>query len=128
MLSIGAGTGAVLLLRWYWWRINAWSEISAMIAAAVVSLFLQSSYGPHWDSDNPQQFAYLMLTTVAITTVAWLTVTFLTPPESMETLTAFYRRVHPAGPGGQPWRQKQAPLDGMKVWACNSSIGYWAAC
>ena len=55
----GAGTGTVLLLRWFWWRINAWSEISAMIAAAAVSLFLQSSYGPQWDSDDPQQFAYL---------------------------------------------------------------------
>jgi Na+/proline symporter len=99
LMVTGAGTGTVLLFRWFWWRINAWSEISAMIAAAAVSLYLQSNYGPHWDSDDPQQFAYLMLTTVAITTVAWLAVTFLTPPEPMEKLAAFYRRVHPAGPG-----------------------------
>ena len=73
-----------------------------MIAAAAVSLFLQSSYGPHWNSDDPQQFAYLMLTTVGITTVAWLVVTLLTPPEPREKLVAFYRRVRPAGPGWRP--------------------------
>ena len=49
----GAGTGTVLLLRWFWWRINAWSEISAMIAAAVVSLFLQSPYGRNGTAMNP---------------------------------------------------------------------------
>src|SRR6201991_3752335 len=102
LLVTGAGTGTVLLLRWFWWRINAWSEISAMIAAAVVSLYLQSSHGPHRDSDNTQQFAYLMLTTVGITTVIWVIVTLLTPPETMETLVGFYRRVHPAGPGWAP--------------------------
>jgi Na+/proline symporter len=99
LMVTGAGTGTVLLLRWFWWRINAWSEISAMIAAAAVSLFLQSRWGPQWNSDDPQQFAFLMLTTVGLTTVAWLAVTLLTASEPPETLITFYRRVHPAGPG-----------------------------
>src|SRR4249920_895839 len=66
LLVTGAGTGTVLLLRWFWWRVNAWSEVTAMIVAAAVSLFLQLRW--NWDSDDPRQFAYLMLTTVAITT------------------------------------------------------------
>ena len=100
LLVTGAGTGSVLLLRWYWWRINAWSEVSAMIVAAVVSLTLQ--VGWHWNSDDPTQFAWLMLTTVAITTVGWVVTTMVTSPEPMETLVAFYRRVRPAGPGWEP--------------------------
>jgi Na+/proline symporter len=102
LLVTGAGTGTVLLLRWFWWRINAWSEIAAMVSAAAVSLVLQSSYGPRWNSDDPKQFAWLMLTTVAVTTIAWLTVTWITPPEPTEKLVAFYRRVRPAGPGWRP--------------------------
>ncbi len=97
LLVTGAGTGTVLLLRWFWWRINAWSEVSAMITAAAVSLFLQLVL--KWDSDKPREFAYLMLVTVAITTVVWVTVTMLTPAEPIETLTKFYRRVRPEGPG-----------------------------
>jgi len=102
LLVTGAGTGTVLLLRWFWWRINAWSEIAAMVSAAAVSLFLQSSYGPNWNSDDPKHFAYLMLTTVGLTTVTWLAVTFMTAPEPQDKLVAFYRRVRPAGPGWRP--------------------------
>jgi len=97
LLVTGAGTGTVLLLRWFWWRINAWSEVSAMIAAAVVSIFLQVSL--KWDSDNPKQFAYLMLVTVGITTLVWVVTTYLTSPEPNEKLIAFYSRVRPEGPG-----------------------------
>ena len=97
LLVTGAGTGTVLLLRWFWWRINAWSEVSAMICAAVVSIFLQ--LGLKWDSDQPRDFAYLMLVTVGITTIVWILVTMLTRAEPMEKLVAFYRRVHPEGPG-----------------------------
>jgi Na+/proline symporter len=97
LLVTGAGTGTVLLLRWFWWRINAWSEVSAMLTAAAVSLFLQLVL--KWDSDKPRDFAYLMLVTVAITSVVWIAVTLLTPAEPIETLTAFYRRVRPEGPG-----------------------------
>jgi solute:Na+ symporter, SSS family len=97
LLVTGAGTGTVLLLRWFWWRINAWSEVSAMITAAVVSLFLQLYL--KWDSDNPKQFAYLMLVTVGITSAVWISVTFLTRAEPTETLVNFFRRVRPEGPG-----------------------------
>ena len=97
LLVTGAGTGTVLLLRWFWWRVNAWSEVSAMITAAVVSIFLQ--LGLKWDSDRPTDFAYLMLVTVGITTVVWIAVTMLTRAEPAEKLIAFYRRVRPEGPG-----------------------------
>lgn len=100
LLVTGAGTGTVLLLRWFWWRINAWSEVTAMSVAAAVSLFLQLYLD--WDSDQPRDFAYLMLTTVGITTVAWLAITLLTPAEPTEKLINFYRQVRPEGPGWRP--------------------------
>ena len=103
LLVTGAGTGTVLLLRWFWWRINAWSEVSAMITAAIISILLQVVLG--WDSDRPRDFAYLMLVTVGITTIVWVAVTFVTQPEPREKLIAFYRRVHPEGPG---WTQVAA--------------------
>src|SRR5712671_647376 len=94
LIVTGAGTGGVLLLRWYWWRINAWSEVSAMISGFVVSVALQLIFG--LDTDQPKQFAWIMITTVAITTVVWLATTYLTKPESSQTLTAFYRRTRPS--------------------------------
>ena len=100
LIITGAGTGAVLLLRWYWWRINAWSEVAAMIAAFVVSVGLQTIGG--LDSDRPLDFAHIVLITVAVTTVVWLAVTFLTRPESEQTLLAFYRRTRPSRAGWGP--------------------------
>src|SRR6266705_1799033 len=96
LLVTGAGTGTVLLLRWFWWRINAWAEVSAMVVAAVVSLSLQ--IGLKWDGDRPRDFAYISIVTGALTTIGWLAVTFLTVPEPKEKLVAFYHRVHPDGP------------------------------
>ncbi|MHB9014246.1 MAG: sodium:solute symporter family protein [Ignavibacteriaceae bacterium] len=93
LMAIGAGTGLVYILRWFWWRINAWSEISAMIAAFTISLTLQ--FGFHFNENDPRQFAYLLLITVAFTTAIWVTVTFLTSPEPDEKLLSFYRRVRP---------------------------------
>src|SRR5580692_7648449 len=100
LLVTGAGTGLVLLLRWYWWRINAWSEISAMIAAFVTSLGLQI-FG-RLDSDKPVDFAWIMIITVSVTTVVWLAVTFLTQPESNDTLVKFYKRARPGIAGWKP--------------------------
>jgi solute:Na+ symporter, SSS family len=97
LLVTGAGTGTVLLLRWFWWRVNAWSEVSAMITAAIVSIFLQVVV--KWDSDRPRDFAYLMLVTVGITTIVWVVATMITSPEPNEKLIAFYNRVRPEGPG-----------------------------
>jgi len=94
LIALGAGTGGVFILRWFWWRINAWSEVSAMAASFVVSLLLR--FGLGWSTDDPRQFAWTVLVTVGVSTAAWLTVTALTPPEPEETLLAFYRRVRPS--------------------------------
>jgi hypothetical protein len=99
MLAFGSGTGLVLILRWYWWRINAWSEIAAMAGSFVTSIVLLYVVG--LDPDEPLQFAYLMLGTLAVTTIAWVTATFATKAEPDATLIAFYERVRPGGPG---WR------------------------
>ena len=100
LIVTGAGTGGVLLLRWYWWRINAWSEVSAMITAFVVSVFLQVAFG--YDTDQPKQFALILITTVAVTTIVWLAVTYLTAPEPQEKLLAFFRRTRPSRSGWAP--------------------------
>ena len=93
LAALGAGTGAVFMLRWFWWRINAWTEIVAMVASLaaflVVSRFIEEN-------------EYRLAVVAAITIAAWLTATFLTRPESKETLEAFYRRVRPGGPGWKP--------------------------
>lgn len=100
LLSMGAGTGLVLILRWYWWRINAWSEIVAMAASLIASLVLQHVVG--LDPSTPRGFAHLMLGTLAITTVSWVAATYATKPEPIETLKSFYARVRPAGSGWAP--------------------------
>jgi Na+/proline symporter len=97
VLTLGAGTGLVYILRWYWWRINAWSEIAAMSAALVVSTGL--TWGGIFDSGTPAGFAQTILTTVAITTVVWLIATFATSAEPQDKLITFYELVRPAGPG-----------------------------
>jgi Na+/proline symporter len=100
LVVTGAGTGSVLLLRWYWWRINAWSEVSAMISAFIVSASLQTVW--KLDTDKPVEFAWIMIITVAITTVVWLATTFLTKPEPENVLVAFYARTRPSVFGWGP--------------------------
>ncbi len=95
LMAVSAGTGGVLIMRWYWWRINAWSEISAMSASLVVSLILQRAY--HMSADKPLDYAHMILITVGVTTATWLAVTFLTAHEPMDKLIDFYRRVRPPG-------------------------------
>jgi Na+/proline symporter len=99
LLALGAGTGLVLILRWYWWRINAWSEISAMIASFVLSVLAFRYVPPRFAANDPNTLAVIMLITVAGSTVVWVVTTFATRPESDATLQAFYRRVRPGGPG-----------------------------
>jgi Na+/proline symporter len=99
LLALGSGTGLVLILRWYWWRINAWSEISAMIASFVVSVTAINMIKPRFPAGDLRADAWVMLVTVAISTVVWLGVTFATKPEPDRVLEAFYRRVRPGGPG-----------------------------
>src|SRR5579884_1807424 len=93
VLNIGFGTGAVYILRWYWWRINAWSEISAMIAAAVMTFVL---HGVQFAGNSALVYAKSALITGGVTTLVWIVATLVTPAESQETLVAFYRRVHPS--------------------------------
>ena len=107
LLALGSGTGLVLILRWYWWRINAWSEISAMIASFVVSLIALSAVKSRMPADSPLIQTYVMLITVAISTVVWVSVTYLTRPEPDSKLESFYQRVRPGGPG---WRRTAATL------------------
>ncbi|MGH7605469.1 MAG: sodium:solute symporter family protein [Gemmatimonadaceae bacterium] len=99
LLALGSGTGLVLILRWYWWRINAWSEISAMIASFIVSLAAITWIKPHFADTDFSGDAWVMLVTVVISTIVWLVVTFATNPEPDATLESFYRRVRPGGPG-----------------------------
>jgi solute:Na+ symporter, SSS family len=102
LLALGSGTGLVLILRWYWWRINAWSEISAMIASFAVSLTAMPLVKRQLPADSPLIQSYVMLITVAVSTAVWLSVTFLTAPEPESKLEAFYEKVRPGGPG---WRR-----------------------
>ncbi len=109
LLALGSGTGLVLILRWYWWRISAWSEITAMVVSGVVSTtafaLLRNPYAktdPRFGGEEFRVQAVVMLLTVAVSTVAWVAVTFLTKPESDEKLAAFHERVRPGGPG---WRR-----------------------
>jgi Na+/proline symporter len=91
ILEAGAGLGLVLILRWFWWRLNAWSEISAMVAPLLVTAYIKR----YTDIQFPQSLFYI----VGVTTVAWVAVTLLTPPVEPATLERFYRRVRPGGPG-----------------------------
>jgi Na+/proline symporter len=129
LIALGAGTGSVFILRWFWWRINAWSEVSAMAASFVTSLTLQ--FGFKLNSDDPREFAYTVLITVACSTVVWLTVTFLTPPENRETLLAFYRRVRPSaamwGPIAKEAKDVTPTRDGLfnlMDWAAGCAFVY----
>jgi SSS family solute:Na+ symporter len=99
LLALGSGTGLVLILRWYWWRINAWSEISAMVSSFVVSLLAINLLKPRFPAGDLRADAWVMLVTVGVSTVVWLVVTFATKPEPDRVLEAFYRRVRPGGPG-----------------------------
>ncbi len=93
LLQIGAGTGLIFILRWFWWRINAAAELTAMVVSFVIALVLQTSIGD--DMATWEQ----LLWGVGLTTLAWLVVAFLTPPTDDQVLFQFYRKVRPGGPG-----------------------------
>ena len=110
LLQIGAGTGLVFLLRWFWWRINTWSEISAMVISFVVAVyfgFFHTQLGfARW---NPSAE---LVVGVAVTTVGWLVVTFLTPPVNTETLRDFHKKIRPLGRGWDAVVPDGTDLDG----------------
>lgn len=104
LLSVGAGTGLLFMLRWYWPRINAWSEITAMVVSFIVSLALQFHPGaaglPNW---------LALVIGVGITTLAWVAVTLITPATDRSVLTEFCRRIQPAGIGWREYWNTAAP-------------------
>jgi Na+/proline symporter len=130
LLTIGAGTGLIYLLRWYWWRINAWSEITAMIASFVVAapLFLYNQSQP---PEAQLSDSFVLLICVAVTTTAWVLATFLTRPPDRAMLIRFYERTRPAGPG---WRAvaadaslappEQSIARGLAGWALGCGMVY----
>jgi len=124
LIGLGAGTGLVYILRWYWWRINAWSEVVAMIASFVTFTLVGGTLGlvlsrlgivsspdaltPAFIRDaGANRDAVVLLVTVLVTTAAWITATFVTKPEPTPVLEAFYKRVRP---GGKGWRHISEPL------------------
>ena len=117
VLNIGFGTGAVYILRWYWWRINAWSEISAMIAAAATTLVLRSVA---FSGSSALVYAKSALVTGGITTLVWVAATFITKPESEATLVGFYRRVHPTVYGWKPIARLVPELPEVRDVAANA--------
>ncbi|MBU2501548.1 Na+:solute symporter [bacterium] len=120
LLSFGAGTGLIYLLRWYWWRINAWSEIAAMGGSFLVTLaiFLLRRAGA-W---NPGTDATL-LWTVGLTTLIWLLVTYATPPVDRATLAGFVRRIRPAGPGWRDLGRGEGSPDQLPLALLSWSLG-----
>ncbi|MFV1449068.1 sodium:solute symporter family protein [Maribacter sp. HS] len=102
LLAFGAGTGLIFILRWFWWRINAWSEITAMFASGIISIILKlTPVGAYLFATEtgllPDWSEYIFI--VVVTTIIWLIATFMTQPESNETLRSFYRKIQPGGPG-----------------------------
>ena len=144
-----AGTGLIFILRWFWWRINAWSEISAMIVSGIVSLLFSSEaistalFGNEGMMPNWAKFPMV----VFITTVVWLLVTFITKPEKVKVLQSFYEKTQPGGPGWSKiiqealkeniiLKEKENPwsvpsgilamlLGCVLIYSCLFTTGYW---
>ena len=123
LMSVGAGTGLIYLLRWFWWRINAWSEIAAMASSFAVSigLFVAQKLGATISATA------VLLVTISVTTVCWVAATYLTRPTDAATLERFYRLVRPAGPGWRVVRQ-QAQLPPSPDSLPNALLGWVLGC
>ena len=120
LLQIGAGTGMIFLLRWFWWRINAWSEISAMVMSFAVALWFQ--FG-HEAAGLPALHPSLQLVIgVTLTTVVWLAVTFATAPTDTATLQDFYDRIRPFGRG---WARVVQVQDSPVAGSVTAALGCW---
>ena len=98
LLQIGAGTGSIFILRWFWWRVNAYSEITGMIVSFVIALFFEFT---DLGLEDHQKLVY----GVAITTISWIVVTLLTRPTDTKTLASFYNTVTPYGKGWNPFKK-----------------------
>ena len=133
ILQVGAGTGLLYLVRWFWWRVNAWCEVAAMASSFLVSIgFLALAR-----AGSPVSTHVALVLTVAITTVCWVVTAFVTPPTDRDVLIAFYRKVRPVGPGWKPIRdivgvdadahaaRDSIPL-GLLGWSAGSAM-IWSA-
>jgi len=123
IIEAGAGLGLVLILRWFWWRINAWSEIAAMVTPLAVYGWLHFATQVRF----PQTLYYI----VAATTAAWIVVTFVTKPTDAGTLACFYRRVHPGGAGWRALAEMHPEVKGdrgygrlLRDWFCGTILVY----
>ncbi|MBR99083.1 MAG: Na+:solute symporter [Flavobacteriaceae bacterium] len=112
LLQVGAGTGLIFILRWFWYRINVYSEITAMIVSFLVALYLQIIHPRLGFEIIPSEFQLVI--GVTITTIIWISVTLLTPTEDQKTLQEFYRKIQP---GGMGWKKvvDQAKKDGINI-------------
>jgi len=141
VLQLGAGTGGVYLLRWYWWRINAWSEISAMATSIFLTLALGVEQvssrlfgrGEIFSGSGTVVFAKTILTTTAASTLVWIAVTLLTKPESNKVLLDFYRQVRPQITGWRPIAAQAPEIPqtedlgrNLKCWALGTVMTYCA--
>jgi solute:Na+ symporter, SSS family len=106
ILQVGAGTGLLYLTRWFWWRVNAWSEIVAMVSSFVVSIVLLMLRRNGMEMSTHAA----LLITVAVTTVCWVVTAFVGPQTDREVLVNFYRKVRPAGPGWASIRRETGVL------------------
>jgi len=117
MLLFGAGTGLIFILRWFWWRINSWTEITAMFASGILSIAIKATplgdYLFAAETGVFPEWAEIPFV-VAVVTIIWLTATFITKPESKDVLNSFYERTQPGGPG---WAKiiKEANEDGIEL-------------
>jgi hypothetical protein len=112
VIAIGTGPGVVLILRWFWWRINAWAELSAMVAGFVVGLL--TTVVPVLTIDD---FGLRLALITVLTAAVWISVMYLTPPESPKTLDRFYRLARPGGPGWKAQRERtgMAPAHSLRL-------------
>ena len=117
MLLFGAGTGLIFILRWFWWRINSWTEISAMFASGILSISIKATpLGDYLFAADTGVFPswYEIPFVVVVTTTIWLIATFITQPESKGVLNRFYKKTQPGGPG---WSKviSEAKADGIEL-------------
>jgi solute:Na+ symporter, SSS family len=128
ILQVGAGTGLLYLLRWFWWRINAWSEVVAMVSSFVISVaFLVLEKQGVYSATTSQR----LLMTVGFTTVCWVLAAYLAPQTDRAALVEFYRKVHPAGPGWEAIRREAGVERGAVARADNiplALLGWVAGC
>ena len=139
LLTIGAGTGLIFILRWFWWRINAYTEITGMIVSFVIALYFELAHEALGFAPIPGHFK--MLLGVGITTVAWIIATLVTKPDEADHLVKFYEKIRPAGPGWKSIAAKAKPthqsgdnlslgivcmvIGCVAVYAALFAVGYW---